>query len=103
MFTESAASVMKFPVYEGLKAAMAKYVPEKYHGSGLFVCAIFAAIAASFTTVPGEIVKQRLMMNNDGVNSAVELIRMIFQQDGLLGFYAGVETFGLRSSGQKVG
>ena len=78
MFTESAASVMKFPVYEGLKAAMAKYVPEKYHGSGLFVCAIFAAIAASFTTVPGEIVKQRLMMNTDGVNSAVELIRMIF-------------------------
>jgi len=56
---------------------MAKYVPEKYHGSGLFVCAIFAAIAASFTTVPGEIVKQRLMMNNDGVNSAVELIRMM--------------------------
>ena len=43
------------------------------------------------------------MMNNDGVNSAVELIRMIFQQDGLLGFYAGVGTFGLRSGGQKVG
>ena len=28
---------------------------------------------------------------------------MIFQQDGLLGFYAGVGTFGLRSGGKKVG
>ena len=95
IFTESSAAVMKFPVYEGLKAAMAKYVPVQYHGSGLFVCAIAAAIAASFTTVPGEIVKQRLMMSTS-VNSATELVKLIFKQDGIIGFYAGYAACCLR-------
>ena len=65
-----------------------------FHGSGLFVCAILAAIAASFVTVPGEIVKQRIMINSS--SSAKDLVKNIFETEGVLGFYAGYGACCLR-------
>ena len=91
--TESAASVIKFPIYEGLKGFMFANVASEFHYVGLFVCAILAAIATTVTTVPGEIIKSRLMMNGGDVWS---LVTGIMKKDGVLGFYAGYSACCLR-------
>jgi len=96
LYTESSAAMLKFPVYEGLKTAMVRHVPESYHSSGMFGCAILAALCASITTVPGEVVKQRLMVGSSTNMNIGELMRGIFQQNGILGFYAGYAACCLR-------
>lgn len=95
LYTESSAAMLKFPVYEGLKTAMVRHVPVQYHSSGMFGCAILAALCASITTVPGEVVKQRLMVGSDTTKIG-ELMRGIFKQNGILGFYAGYAACCLR-------
>mmetsp|Transcript_29117 Transcript_29117/g.45250 ORF Transcript_29117/g.45250 Transcript_29117/m.45250 type:complete len:368 (+) Transcript_29117:74-1177(+) len=94
LYTESSAAMLKFPVYEGLKTVMARHVPVQYHSSGMFGCAILAALSASITTVPGEVVKQRLMVGSS--TQIGELMRGIFKQNGILGFYAGYAACCLR-------
>lgn len=94
LYTESSAAMLKFPVYEGLKGAMMKHIPMKYHSSGMFGCAILAALAASVMTVPGEVVKQRLMVGS--ASGIGELMSGIFKSKGVLGFYAGYAACCLR-------
>eukprot|EP00898_Chlorokybus_atmophyticus_P007015 jgi/Chlat1/7314/Chrsp58S06946 len=88
------ATAIFFGVYEPVKQALLKRLPEGQSFWAHFAAATSAGTAASLVRVPTEVIKQRLQTGQ--FTSAITAVKQIVAKEGTRGLYAGYGSFLLR-------
>jgi len=94
VLSDACAGAIKFASYEALKRWVHIHVSPDYVGSAIFGCAALAFLASSVVLVPGELIKQRLQMNQAA--SIGEGITNIWKTEGVKGLFTGYTGVCLR-------
>jgi len=92
--TDGCAGALKFATYEALKVWFDDKIPEENMPYALFGFAAVSFLASSVVLVPGELIKQRLQVGQ--ISSVSSGIRSIWNNEGILGFFAGYSAVCLR-------
>ncbi|XP_078432227.1 S-adenosylmethionine carrier 1, chloroplastic/mitochondrial-like [Wolffia australiana] len=88
------ASAIFIGVYEPMKQALLKTLPDNLSALAHFTAGAIGGAASSLVRVPTEVVKQR--MQTGQFTSAPEAVRLIVSREGFKGLYAGYSSFLLR-------
>eukprot|EP00741_Cyanophora_paradoxa_P009903 tig00000157_g9593.t1 len=91
----SPTSGLYFVAFEAIKKKLLKVMPEKLQAGAFVGAALAGSIGASVLYVPGEVVRQRIMVGPE--RSIGGVVRSIHAAAGVRGFYAGFAATLLRN------
>jgi len=95
LIADGSSGALKFATFELSKDFIERRTPAKWHTWTRFACAAAAMLACSVVLIPGEVLKTRLQAGTAAI-SLSKIVKDIWAQDGIGGFFAGYAATLLR-------
>ena len=96
---------VQFPLYEHLKTILKRNEKKKLSNQDILFASSFSKMIASLSTYPHEVIRTRLQtqvahsnhLDKAKYRSLIQASRVIYKEEGMLGFYKGLFTNLLRT------